>query len=180
VPGFIRYETKRFHMQAAALLRQIRYDGGPGEANLTEFGWGFNGTFKAKTAGEDEIMGQFAYGEGVAHYIEALSGTNSDAVFNASGDLKLLPARAGVLGYTHHWNKALRSGLAYGTAIVSTNAIQPGSTLKQTQDARGNVIWSPYHLIDVGSEILWGRRDDRNGTHGEAWRFQFALTYRLN
>lgn len=180
VPMFLRYESDRWHAQAAAVLHQVRYDGGPGEENVTEFGWGVNGTFKARTFGKDEIMGQLMVGDGVAHYVEAVSGQNLDAVFTGPGELETIPLSAVVLGYTHHWSAKVRTGLAYGMVDVSDDPATPGSAVAQTQDARANVIWTPTPLVDFATELLWGRLEHRNGGEGEAIRAQFAVTYRLN
>jgi hypothetical protein len=41
------------------------------------------------------------------------------------------------------------------------------------------VIWTPYRLVDLGGELLWGERTNKDGSRGDAWRFQFAVTYRI-
>jgi hypothetical protein len=43
-----------------------------------------------------------------------------------------------------------------------------------------NLLWSPYKLVDIGGEVLWGRRDNQDGSHGDNWRFQFTTIYRLH
>jgi hypothetical protein len=35
-------------------------------------------------------------------------------------------------------------------------------------------------LMDLGGELLWGRRDKMDGSHGRAVRLQFAMKYRFN
>jgi hypothetical protein len=39
---------------------------------------------------------------------------NSDAAFDATGDLEALPYWSLMAGYTHHWNERFRSTLTYG------------------------------------------------------------------
>jgi hypothetical protein len=125
-------------------------------------------------------MGQFAFGSGIGRYLESMNAQNADAVFRAGNTLKGLPARAGVLGYQHHWNKELQSNIAYAISDLTSDAGQPPSFINRTQDARVNLIWSPYRLIDFGGEFLWGRRDNRDGSHGDARRFQLSMTYNFN
>jgi hypothetical protein len=125
-------------------------------------------------------MGQFAFGSGIGRYLESMNAQNADAVFRAGNTLKGLPARAGVLGYQHHWTKELQSNIAYAISDLTSDAGQPPSFINRTQDARVNLIWSPYRLIDFGGEFLWGRRDNRDGSHGDARRFQLSMTYNFN
>lgn len=49
-----------------------------------------------------------------------------------------------------------------------------------TQDFRSNVFFTPYRLVDAAFEVLWGRRENKDGSHGVAVRGQFALIYRFN
>jgi len=168
------------HLQVAAVLRQLRFDGEGASSDHSETGWGVNASLGAKTVGSDEVLGQVMVGEGAAHYVEGLSGTNSDGAFNASGSLTSLPVWSFLLGYTRHWSGTLRSGFAYSTAEVDTDPAQGGGALERIQDARVNLIRSYGPRLEVGGEVLWGRRDDQDGDHGEAWRGQFAIIYHIN
>ena len=180
VPGFVRYETKRGHFQLAGILRQIRFDGGQGVENVSSTGWGVNATFVLKTIGHDELHGLFVTGDGVARYIESLSGQNVDAVLSTGGELSTLRSRAFTIGYTRHWTNVLKSGFAYSSADVKSDLAESGSTIDGTDDFRANLIWSPYSLVDIGGELLWGRRQNADGSKGEAWRAQFALIFHYN
>jgi DcaP outer membrane protein len=179
-PAFLRYDSSRGHFQVATLLRQIRFDGTAGSPDVTTLGWGVNSTFKLNTTNKNGLMGQFAFGSGIGRYLESTAGQNADAVFRSGNTLKALPARAGVLGYQHHWNRELQSNIAYAIADLSSDVGQPATFIKRTQDARVNLIWSPYRLIDFGGEFLWGRRDNRDGSHGDARRFQLSFIYNFN
>ena len=55
-----------------------------------------------------------------------------------------------------------------------------GAAIDRLMDVRGNVIWSPYRLVDIGAELLWGERRNKDGSSGDTWRAQFAVIYRLN
>lgn len=164
IPAYVRYQTKRGHVQVAGLLRQIRFDGGQSGSDVSKTGWGVNATFAVKTFGQDELQGMYVFGDGVARYIESLGGQNVDAVMTADGELTTLRSRAFVLGYTHHWRKNLRSGLSYSFSDVEGISTEAGSAIDGTADVRGNLIWTPYHLVDIGGEVLWGERDNQNGT----------------
>ncbi len=179
-PAHVRYQHGKGHVQIAGVLRQLRFAGSEGVSDASTAGFGVNATFVLNAFGRDQIQGQFMIGEGTARYIEALQGQNVDAVLSPSGDLDALRSQGGVVGYTHHWSERVKSGLAYSTASVDDNPALSGSTLERVQDFRVNAIWTPYTLVDVGGEVLWGRRENQDGSHGDAWRFQFAVIYRLN
>lgn len=183
VPDFVthlRFTGKKGHAQLGAVLRQLRFDGEGDSQNVSTTGWGAHLSFNVKPFGKDELMGQIVYGEGIARYVESLSGQSSDAVFNSGGGLDTLPVTAAVIGFTHHWSSTLRSGISYSIADLDNAASQSASALRQTQDFRGNLIYTPYRLVDLGVEVLWGRRENKDGSRGEAVRGQFAVTYRFN
>lgn len=56
----------------------------------------------------------------------------------------------------------------------------PAAAIARTEDARLNLINTPYPLLDYGVEALWGRREDQDGAAGSAWRTHFAITFRFN
>jgi hypothetical protein len=139
-----------------------------------------NATFTLKTIGHDELQGMFVTGDGVARYLEALGGQNVDAVLTSDGDLTTLRSRGFTIGYTRHWTKQLKSGIAYSGSDVESDPSENGSTIDGTDDFRVNLIYTPYSLVDIGGELLWGRRENVNGAQGEAWRAQFAVIYHFN
>lgn len=178
-PAFLRYEDGRGHFQVASILRQIRFDGVQGSPDVSTLGWGVNTTFRFRTTERDSIAGQFVFGSGIGRYIESMAGQNVDAVFRGT-QLKALPVRGYVIGYEHHWTRTLQSNLAFAFADLTTDAFQPTSTIKRTQDARINLIWSPFRLVDLGGEFIWGRRDNKDGAHGDARRLQISMIYNFN
>jgi len=180
IPTYFRYAFDKGHVQLAAIGRQIRFDGVSGSPNLDEIGWGVNGTFRCNVFKHDEVMGQIAHGEGIARYVESLSGQNVDALITPAGELQTIPATAAVIGYIHHWSSKLKSGIAYGLADVDKDPLLPAATIAETEDARVNLIHSPVPLLEYGVEALWGTRENQDGASGEAWRAHFAITLHFN
>ena len=178
--GFVRHQQKRFHFQIAAIARNLRFDGTGSTPDRSTIGWGLNSTFKVNAVGKDQLMGQFAFGSGINRYIESMGGQNVDAVFGSANSLVALPSRAGLIGYERHWTPKLMSVLTYSIADLSYNTGLSGSTIKRTQDGRVNLIWTPFRLVDLGAEFMWGRRDNQDGTHGDATRIMFSTIYRFN
>lgn len=179
LPVALTYSKPRGHFQLAGIVRQIRFDGTGSSQDASTTGLGLNSTFRVNTVGKSGLMGQFAFGNGLGRYIESMSGQNADAVFR--GDkLKALPARSAVIGYEQHWNAHWQSNFAGAFASTSSDASQPGSTIRQTRDIRGNLIWSPYKMVELGAELLYGRRENRDGSDGKALRFQFSMIVHFN
>lgn len=180
VPAFVRYETKRWHAQLAGIVRQVRFDGGEGESDASSLGWGLSATARVRPFGNDALMGQAAYGRGIATYIDAFAGQKLDGVLTSAGELSTVRVRGGLIAYHRQWSAKVRTMLAYSRAEVSDEDGLADGDLRRIQDARVNVVWSPFKLVAYGAEVLWGRRDNQDGGHGEAWRAQVSLTYHLN
>jgi hypothetical protein len=176
----LRFTSPSGHVQLSGLLRQIRFDGQGASDDVSTMGWGVNAAFRVRALGQDELMGQVVYGEGIGRYVESFGGQDVDAVFDADDDLQTIALYAVTLGYIHHWRSGLKSGLAFSMADLEPEAPQPAGSIEQTRDVRVNLIATPMPKVDIGGEVLYGRRRDVSGAAGEAWRLQFAVTYHIN
>jgi hypothetical protein len=181
IPGFVRYQRGAGHVQVAGLVRQLRFDSSNEAVEDTSaLGWGVNTTFVLPLKAGYQLLGQFAIGEGTARYIEGLSGQNLDAVLASTGSMQGIRTQSGNLGYIHKWSATVKSGVSFSTSSVADNAALGATAIDRLMDVRGNLIWTPYRLVDIGGELLWGERRNKNGASGDAWRFQFAVIYRLS
>ena len=179
IPGFVRYQRGPGHVQVAGLIRQVRFDSTGSTPDEATAGWGVNTTFVLPAGGRNQLLGMFVIGEGLARYIESLGGQNLDAVLTTDS-LTAIRSQAGTIGYNVFWTPALKSGFAYSTASVEDASGLGDATIDRLQDLRMNLFYTPYRLVDVAGEVLWGRRENKNGASGDAWRVQFAVIYRLN
>jgi len=183
LPDFVtslRHQGERSHFRAATIVRQIRFAGGPDVSDESAAGWGVNLSAVLKVGGSGELRAQYAVGDGISRYIESLSGQNADAVLAAADGLTTLPSQAAVVGYILNWTPKLRSGLAYSWADLDGESLLAGSSIATTQDVRVNLIHKPYELVEVGGELLWGRRENQDGTRGDAVRGLFSVIYHFN
>jgi hypothetical protein len=62
---------------------------------------------------------------------------------------------------------------------INNQAVEPGSALGRTLYLAGNLIWSPVKQMDIGGEILWGQRKNKNNSKGAATRIQFSAKYKF-
>ncbi len=187
VPDFvaaIRFSSwNGLHIKAALLLRQIRAepDNNPG-TDAKEDAWGLSvsGHVNVPIWGErDEFMYQLNYGEGIGRYINDLGSVGGqDAVFDpATGELKALTAFGGYLAYQHWWSEKLRSTFVAGYTNVDNLDFQPDEAYHRTKRATINLLFSPIPRVDIGAEVLWGERTNKDGSSADALQLQIAAKY---
>ncbi len=175
----------RWHIKTSLLIRQIQatwnQDNSVTDAKI---GWGVSvsGTVGVDEWDErDNILFQFNYGDGIGRYINDLQEVGGqDAVFNLqTGKLETLSVFSGYVAYQHWWNKSLRSTLTYSWVDVENLDFQADSDYARTDRTIINLIWSPVLQVDVGGEILWGKRENKDGTSATARQVQFGAKYRF-
>ena len=178
---------ERWHLKAAVLFRNLDADCddcviNPDSSDSTR-AWAV--TVSGKTSIKtwdvrDNLIFQLSYGEGYSRYVNDLSTNNvPDAVFNVeTGKLSNLPVLSGYIALQKWWTKSSRSNFNLGYVEVDNEDFQQPDEYKRTVRTMVNYIWSPTARVDVGGEVLFGKRDDVDGRDGRATQIQFALTYR--
>ncbi len=109
-----------------------------------------------------------------------MSGQNLDATLSASGELQSLRTQSGNIGYIHQFRPNWKLGMSFSTSVVEGESGLAGTTIERLKDARFSLVWTPYRMVAVGGEFLWGERRNQDGTRGTARRFHFAVIYRLS
>jgi len=183
------------HLQAAVLLRNI--SGAPTDdptSVKSTFGWGlsFSGSNRFKKwSQQDNFKYQFNIGRGIGRYINDLDSVGGqDGVFDPEGNLKVLPALGAYVAYQHYWKRDptaffgrtgflrnLRSTMVLGYTQVDTYAFQADDAYRRTKRVTLNILWSPINSIDLGFELLWGERMNKDGERGNASQFQLVGTF---
>jgi len=166
------------HLKPAILFRDV-CAGASGNGMRSEFGWGasLSSTIHLPILGKkDNLKFQLVYGRGIGSYMNE-DGVN-DGVLE-DGDLKLLPVFSGFGAVQHWWMEDLRSNAVFGWVDMNNQDAEPGSALSRTLYLAGNLIWSPVKQMDIGGEILWGQRKNRDRASGAATRIQFSAKYKF-
>lgn len=135
----------------------------------------------------DNILFQFNGGDGLGRYINDLSSVSAleidggqDAVISStSGKISTLPVFGGYLAYQHWWKGRLRSTALVSLVSVDNVAAQNGDAYHQTFRTSINLIWSPIKNIDLGAEVLWGKRVNKDDRSGTATQLQLEAIYRF-
>jgi hypothetical protein len=192
--GRVRWQRGEGHLQAALVLRQIRGEL-EGQANVVQgaFGWGVSTSGVVpvpKWNPADKVVFQFNGGMGVARYINDLnSAGGQDAIFVPStGELRPLGAFGFYADYEHHWQAPnlfglgltlpeLRSSLIWGFVNVKNLAEQPGDAYHRTNRLGLNLVFSPIARLDVGTEFIYGTRENKDGGRGRARQLQLRMRY---
>jgi hypothetical protein len=175
---------ERWHVKTAILFRNL--DGECdclNNASDSTRAWALtmSGKTSIKTWDErDNLIFQFSYGEGYSRYVNDLDTMDvPDAAFNpATGKLSNLPVFAGYIALQKWWTESSRSNFNLGYVEIDNEDFQDPDEYKRTVRTMVNYIWSPTARVDVGGEVLFGKRDDLDGSDGRATQIQFALTYR--
>jgi hypothetical protein len=186
--GFYRYENNDGHIHLATLFRNVggmvpseqvfnlaRHTGGFGVSLSGVWGipWG-----RRKT--KDNLVFQLVIGKGISNYYSDNSGLGTDVGFAADGHLVATPTGSGSFGYTHYWNKLVRSTVSYGTLRINPPAGDPGTTYHESQYATVNLIVQPTVRLLFGVEYIYGSLERKNEFEWTAPRLQASVMYYIN
>jgi hypothetical protein len=193
--GHVRYEYDYGHMQAAGILRKLSFQP-VGANNLDELGYGVNlsGTFhpwayanntpKNTDAPCDvwhksRILAQYAGGRGINRYIQDVNGLGLDATFDPLNGFRTIPCEGWFVSYEHWLTKKWIAVFTYGQTDSDLTDTLPDNTYQSAAYAAATLIWLPVERMGVGWEFLYGRRENKNGEDGEAYRLQAGIQYRF-
>jgi len=184
VAANIRWQPDWGHVQLSGVVRYLQFDPDVGSRE-SEWGYGVNLTGSVKTIKLDDkhvdsVLYQLAAGNGIARYINDTGGLGLDAVLAAPGaNLDGLPAYAGMIAYQHWWATKWASTIGYSIVSIDNDAAEPGSDYHSGQYGVFNVRYYPAERVMLGAEILYGVREDNDGSHGDDVRLQFSAQYRF-
>ncbi len=162
------------NLSIAALIRELKIDQGGGDDSRTGGAIGLAGKFSL--ADGDDIRWQVNYGNGLGRYM----GLNSFNVGALDANNKIdLTTQYGVLAaYRHVWNEQLYSSFGASFSAADNDTSISGFTVPESyQSAHADIVWLPTKRMSVGTEFIWGRRNDESGDDGTLNRLQFSAKY---
>ena len=192
IPDFVvagRFQPHdRLHLKAALLGRQIRGQeqvpsGSDSDGNIDkQYAWGYSlsGSFNTPYFDyRDKFLFQLNKGNGIGRYVNDLSSIgNYDGIFNqATGELQLFNVFTTYGSLQHWWGNTSRSNFTLGYVDINNPGFIEGDAYKRTIRASANFMWNPIANMDTGIEYLWGRRENKDGEHGDAQQIQLMLRY---
>lgn len=163
----------------AALARRLELDNQSTGAKATAFGGGLTVGGKWQLGGNDSLSYQLTGGEGIARYIGL--GVTQDAAYDLDRDeLDTIGVVAGYLAWRHQFGPRLRTTLMYSRSDYDHDQAITGigdDVTKTVQSVRGNVFYSPLPKVDIGAELMYGKREIESGAEGDITRLQFTTKY---
>jgi hypothetical protein len=187
------WNRERRHLQLGLLLRTLGgtplLEAGAQGAEDTAFAYGLNlsgSVVVGRRNDFDNFKFQLNGGRGIGNYINDLRSVGGqDGTFDPQGNLDALPVFAGYVAYQRLWRpiprttffRSLRSTLVYSYVWVDNYAYQLGGAYNVTQRASANLMFSPISKLDLGFEVIWGERRNKDNSVGQALQAQMVATF---
>ncbi len=170
----IRCEQPSYHLQLAAIVREFQFQEDISGNTHDVTGWGFNFSGRWQFTGRDTAYFETTLGEGIGGFRDV-----PDAGPDGFGMLESLPVFAWNVAWTHDWSDRWSSNFIFSKGDLTNSAGQLGSAVGSLEYVAANVIWSPHDQVDVGLEYLFGKRQDLDGSTGEANRLHLGVWFFL-
>ena len=170
-PDFTAAVTYRDDWGLVKLAGLGRLLGSPNNQGDSEIGYGVNFSGNAKLWPGGKVMGAFTYGDGVGRYL--INGFGQDAFIDADGDVHTIEAFGGAIQVRQQLTDTFAVAVAYGRAEFNDH--QRGSDLDHVQTVHGSLFWSPVERVTFGAEVIWGERQDADGSNDDSVRLQTSV-----
>jgi hypothetical protein len=182
--GEVRVKRSWGYLEAAAILRQIKWDDSDTTApdiSGEETGWGINLSSNLKIGQRGTARLQALYGEGVENYMnDAPEDIGVDTLSSGEITGEALPVLGIVAFYDINWNENWSTSLGYSMMDIDNSDGQSGTAFKRGQYALGNLLYYPVKNVMLGGEVQWGDRENKNGFTSDDLRFQFSARYNFS
>ena len=83
-------------------------------------------------------------------------------------------------GYSLYWSDSFNSTVSAAWAQLDNSEFQPDDSIRKAGSVHANLIWFPYRMASTGIEVMWGRRENKDGASGNAWRIQGMVKFKFN
>ncbi|MGB5809763.1 MAG: hypothetical protein WBG86_04480 [Polyangiales bacterium] len=185
VVGKLIYAPDRADIQLAGLYRRLQFEGGGFDTKTN--GWGVALQGSVDLLDTDEAIFGVIYGKALGSYLQDTAGLGLDAAPDGSR-MRAIPAFGAWVAYTHYWWVSLSSTATFGYVHLDNGFDEtpnPVGTYHEVYYVSANVIWTPWHPMDVGVEYLYGRRGITQNTavEGETanhdHRLQFSVMFKF-
>lgn len=163
-------------LRLAGLVRQLKYIDRTTDIDSTATGWGLSASALFKLGETNDVRVLVTGGEGIGRYIGLNFG--NDAVLGPDGQLEPIGNLSGFAAYRHFWQPSLRSNLILSGELMDNPEHLTGPLANRSAaSVRGNLIWSPFKSFDLGTELMFGKRELQNGDSGDLTRLILFAKY---
>lgn len=184
IAAHYRWASDWGHVQAAGILRQIKWKDTSGDSNIDlsgeETGWGLNLSTNY-FLGRHVIRASAVYGEGIQNYLNDASADIGIRQPAGTATSQLTSTTIPVLGIVAfidlNWSQQWTSSIGYSMQDNDLPASASATEFKTGQYALANLLWHPASNIFMGPEIQWAQRDNYGSFSSEDLRIQFSVKY---
>lgn len=148
-----------------------RYLGSPNNQGDDAFGWGVNLSGNTEPWQDGVLRASLTYGDGVGRYI--LNGFGQDGFVDAQGDVEPIESYGTTVQIGHNITEDVQALLAYGR-FEALDTFAPGD-LDNTNSVHATVFWNPIDYLTFGSEVIWGNRENADGSSNDNIRLQQSV-----
>jgi hypothetical protein len=173
----LRLDRDWGHFQVAGLLRQLGFDtpANPGANPAgTKTGYGLNLSGQYNTIGKDRVVGQAVFGRGIASY---MNDGGDDLAPDASLHAEAVKSVGWFAYYDRYWNDRWSSSIGYSEHRQTNTDGQLSSAFHKGSYASVNLLYYPIKNLTTGAELLWGRRENKDGASADDQRVQFSTKF---
>jgi len=164
------------HYQVAAMFRELGFERLDNGQQNSEFGWGINLSTGLKVWDQDMLKLQLVYGEGIGNYMnDGGIDIAPDALDPNTARAEAVPLLGISAYYDHYWSDKWSTSIGWSMNDLDSSAGQAGNEFTKGQIAQVNLLHYPRDNVMMGTEFIWGEREDISGATGDDYRIQFSL-----
>lgn len=183
VPDLIaRYNLKTSASSSfgiAGIVRQLAVQTtvtGSGTNAINERSAGLGLSVFGKVAfGQDDLRFAVTGGRGLGRYLGL--NTANDVVLDARSQLDSIDGVAGFVAYRHVFSPQVRGNLFYARAEYDNPTVGGLLQTISSQSLHANLFYSPIPKWDVGTELIYARRELESGAAGDLIRLHASVKY---
>ena len=157
----------------AGIARQLRADFGSSEEEV--FGYGLSVSGRVMVGAKDDIRFNMVGGEGIGRYV-GLAASRSTAV-DLNGNLDAIPSYGGLIAWRHPFGKTARFSGGYSGLFIDNPSYLPMTVTSSVQSVFGAILWDVAPNVTLGTELMYGLREEESGADGSITRFTFSTKY---
>jgi hypothetical protein len=185
----VRFDRNWGHFQASGIVRAIKWV----DTVADDFDLGGSATGAGLSLASGLNFGkndvgkfQFTYGHGIENYMNDAP-VDVGIELNPGGGPRVpikgvaLPVTALSAYLDHKWNDRFSSSIGYSMLNISNSNGQTPDAFRRGHYASGNLLFYPVSNVMIGSEVIWGRRDNfLDGFSSEDVHLQFSFKYNFS
>ena len=186
--GNVRFDRNWGHVQISGVVRHMKWvDTNDDQFDLSGSATGAGISISSGLNFGKKDVGKFSYtyGHGIQNYMNdapvdvGVVPNPGNARTPVTG--KALPMWAWMAYLDHTWNKRFSSSIGYSMLDISNSEGQTADAFRRGHYASGNLLFYPTDRVMLGTEIIWGRRENfRDGFSSEDVHLQFSFKYNFS